>query len=144
LETGELKAGVVHIRPGFTITLEAPTEFDKVVVGNPDVANATPKNDRTFVLQGKGEGRTTLAVLDRDGVISLTVVVRDDLPPDEQLDEGSDHAGSRVTVIYPNRQGPGFDWRPYQCNPACEPQNFERRQLPGATSAPQAGGAAPP
>lgn len=96
LETGELKTDVVHIRPGFTITLQSQNEFDKVVVGNPDVANATPKDNRTFVLQGKGEGRTTLAVLDRDGVISLTVVVRDDLPPDQQLDAKSDHAGSRV------------------------------------------------
>src|SRR5947209_799921 len=75
LETGELKTDVVHIRPGFTITLQSPTDFDKVVVGNSVITDATPKDSRTFVLQGKTEGRTTLAVLDRDGVISLTVVV---------------------------------------------------------------------
>ena len=116
LETGELKTDVVHMRPGFTITLQSPTDFDKVVVGNPDVANAMPKDNRTFVLQGKGEGRTTLAVLDRDGVISLTVVVRDDVPPDEQLDHRSDHAGSRVILYYPAPgQTPGFVSRRYQC-----------------------------
>jgi Flp pilus assembly secretin CpaC len=145
LETGELKSDVVHIRPGFTITLQSPTEFDKVVVGNPEVADATPKDSRTFVLQGKHEGRTTLAVLDRDGAISLTVVVRDDLPPDRQRDAGSDHAGSRVRVYYPSDPSgktPGFEHRNFQCNPACEPQGVERRQPTAATPAPEEGGTA--
>ena len=142
LETGELKSDVVHIRPGFTITLQSPTEFDKVVVGNPEVADATPKDSRTFVLQGKTEGRTTLAVLDRDGVISLTVVVRDDdphLPPPVVIDGGSDHAGRRVTIWF----GPGQP-RLYQCNPACYPEGFlERSQdQPSATRTPPTGGQA--
>jgi Flp pilus assembly secretin CpaC len=136
LETGELKSDVVHIRPGFTITLRSPTEFDKVVVGNPEVANAMPKDSHTFVLQGKAEGRTTLAVLDRDGVISLTVVVRDDLPPDEQLDARSDHAGSRVIIWEGPRQP-----RAYQCNPACYPEDEERREPRSGARSPQTGGA---
>lgn len=40
---------------------------DTVIVGNPEIADATVQDERTIVLTGKGFGVTNLIILDRNG-----------------------------------------------------------------------------
>jgi Flp pilus assembly secretin CpaC len=49
-----------------------------IVVGNPDIVDATVQDARTIVLTGKGFGVTNLVILDPDGapVVDQSVFVR--------------------------------------------------------------------
>lgn len=42
-------------------------EADTVIVGNPDIADASVQDAKTIVLTGKGFGITNLVILDKDG-----------------------------------------------------------------------------
>jgi Flp pilus assembly secretin CpaC len=51
---------------------------DTIVVGNPDIADASVKDSQTIVLTGKGFGVTNLVILDVDGqpIVDEKIVVR--------------------------------------------------------------------
>jgi Flp pilus assembly secretin CpaC len=50
---------------------------DTIVVGNPNIADASVQDDRTIVLTGKGFGVTNLVVMDKSGspIIDAQVIV---------------------------------------------------------------------
>jgi Flp pilus assembly secretin CpaC len=77
---------------------------DTVIVGNPMIADATVRDNRTLILTGRSFGTTNLIVLDKDGEPIATHLVTVGAAED-----------NLVTVYTrPGRQT-------YSCTPVCEP-----------------------
>lgn len=68
-EAIELSIDIAHV-----LRLERPA--GTVIIGNPNIADATVLDARTFVLTGKSAGLTNLIVLDRDGTDVSDFAVR--------------------------------------------------------------------
>jgi pilus assembly protein CpaC len=67
----------VTVPPGSTLTIQTDTSFANIVVGNPEVADVVPLNERSLYIQGKGFGSTNVSIYDgRDellGVIDVRI-----------------------------------------------------------------------
>lgn len=59
-------AGDLNVAQGQFVTARTSTDVGRVVVGNPDIANAVPLTSRSFYVLGKAEGRTNVAVYGAD------------------------------------------------------------------------------
>ncbi|MBM6583661.1 type II and III secretion system protein family protein [Microvirga sp. BT689] len=55
-------AGDLTVAQGQFVTARTATDVGRLVVGNPDIANAVPLTSRSFYVLGKTEGRTNVAV----------------------------------------------------------------------------------
>lgn len=57
----------IQIRPGFTQFLRFDRSIETIVIGNPEIADATAQSDRTILLSGKRAGDTNLILFERNG-----------------------------------------------------------------------------
>lgn len=65
----------INVTKGQFLTARTTADVGRVIVGNPDVANAVPLTGRSFYILGKTEGRTNVAVYGADETILGTVNV---------------------------------------------------------------------
>jgi pilus assembly protein CpaC len=66
----------VTVPPGTTLTIQTDTSFANIVVGNPEVADVVPLNERSLYIQGKGSGSTTVSIYDgRDELLGVLEVL---------------------------------------------------------------------
>lgn len=104
-----LAAGAAHAETGIDVMMnqakiiKLARPADTVVVGNPNIADATVKDSSTLVLTGKGFGVTNLVILDEEG---LPIV-------DEQVKVGRGDTDS--VQIYRRA-----DLQTLSCTPTCE------------------------
>ncbi|NBJ10563.1 type II and III secretion system protein family protein [Microvirga arsenatis] len=67
--------GEINVAKGQFMTAKTAANIGRVVVGNPEVANAVPMTSQTFYVLGKAEGRTNVAVYDAGDELLGTVNV---------------------------------------------------------------------
>jgi Flp pilus assembly secretin CpaC len=58
---------------GSTLTLERP--FDTILIGNPDVVEVQPKDNRTVLLKGLNIGASNVVFLDEQSVAIVNIKV---------------------------------------------------------------------
>jgi pilus assembly protein CpaC len=94
--------GGINVAKGQFLTAKTAADVDKVIVGNPDIANAVPLTGRSFYVLGKAEGRTNIAVYGADDVLlgTVNVEVGADTPDLEvSLQQALPQANVRVETI---------------------------------------------
>jgi Flp pilus assembly secretin CpaC len=96
--------GVINVILDRAIVVQVDRPADTVIVGNPMIADATVRDNRTLIVTGRSFGTTNLIILDKDG---RTIV--DNLVTVSAADD------NLVTVYSrPGRQT-------YSCTPVCAP-----------------------
>jgi pilus assembly protein CpaC len=62
----------VTVPPGNTLTIQTDTSFANIVVGNPEIADVVPLNERSLYIQGKASGSTNVSIYDgRDELLGV-------------------------------------------------------------------------
>lgn len=64
-------ADTIHVVMNQAKIVKLAKPADTIVVGNPEIADATVQDARTVVLTGKGFGTTNLVVFDADGNVVM-------------------------------------------------------------------------
>ncbi|MDQ4136155.1 MAG: pilus assembly protein N-terminal domain-containing protein [Pseudomonadota bacterium] len=100
VELGRADREIV-LQPGYSDVLQLPRPARTIILGSPDVADATLNGDTTVVLTGQKAGQTNLIILDAAGAEVTRAVLR--VGPRE----------TRVVI----RHGAGA--QSYTCKPAC-------------------------
>ena len=67
----------IGVGGGSTLTLTRP--FDTILIGDPDVVEVQPQNDRTVLLKALGIGATNIVFLDEQSIVidNIRVIVSD-------------------------------------------------------------------
>ncbi|MGF9759777.1 type II and III secretion system protein family protein [Microvirga sp. 0TCS3.31] len=94
--------GGLNVPQGQFLTARTTADVGRVVVGNPDIANAVPLSSRTFYVLGKAEGRTNVAVygIDDELLGTATVEVGADTPDlATTIQEAIPQANVRVETV---------------------------------------------
>jgi Flp pilus assembly secretin CpaC len=96
--------GVINVVLDRALVVQVDQPADTVIIGNPMIADATVRDNRTLIVTGRSFGTTNLIILDKDG---RTIV--DNLVTVSAADD------NLVTVYSrPGRQT-------YSCTPVCAP-----------------------
>lgn len=120
VELGRADREIV-LQPGYSDVLQLPRPARTVILGSPDVADATLNGDTAVVLTGQKAGHTNLIILDAAGAEVTRAVLR---------------VGPRETKVM-IRHGAGA--QSYTCKPACTPDPSAVNRItqysgPGGTS----------
>lgn len=96
-------AGIINVQVNQAKIVKLGREADTIIVGNPQIADASVQDSQTIVLTGKGFGTTNLVVLDKEGAPIV----------DQQISVSRDE---EQTVRVYRRS----DVDTYHCTPVCE------------------------
>jgi pilus assembly protein CpaC len=92
--TNGRSAARINVPQGQFLTARTVGDVGKVIVGNPDVANAVPLTGRSFYVLGKSAGRTNVAVFGLDESLLGTV--------DVEVGADTPDLGSSIQEAIPN------------------------------------------
>jgi pilus assembly protein CpaC len=95
----------VTVPPGNTLTIQTDTSFANIVVGNPEVADVVPLNERSLYIQGKASGSTNVSIYDGKDELLGVLDVRIELDYDQlAADIRAAVPGARVSVSNVNNR----------------------------------------
>jgi len=109
----------IQLRPGFATLLKLDRSVGTVIIGNPDVADATVQSEKTVVLTAKKTtGATNVIILDNENnkFFDATITV------------GGQNVG-KVEIHTKGRQLL-HEYYAYNCTPVCERVKDELESLP--------------
>jgi len=75
-ETPQQEQTLAQVVKNETLTLRTETAFSEIKVGNPDVADIVVLSDKSFHIVGKGQGRTSVLVYDKETRLADVIDVR--------------------------------------------------------------------
>lgn len=112
------KTTIMELQPGMTKILKVDRSFQVMVLGNPNVANASAINLGLIAITGKGPGMTNLVLFDQDGQEISTTNIQVVRASDFMAGE---HARARheVRVVVFDTKGRVLPDRRYLCAQNC-------------------------